>query len=200
MSGYTGYLAGVELDHTQDILADLMNVIVGGLRPPFILAKFEGDAAFVFGRSDGIDGSAVQDAVEGTYFAFKRRLRDIHHATTCECNACTLIPSLDLKFIVHDGIIARQTVADREEVVGSDVIPDRRCSKATAAESWRRVQGRRDLRHIYGADIASRPPRCRSPSVGGVPLPDIPQMTSKFAEIVPRPHLQGNSVPIAAIR
>ena len=29
---------------------------------------------------------------------------------------------------------------------------------------------------------------------------DIPQMTSKFAEIVPRPHLQGNSVPIAAIR
>ncbi len=31
-------------------------------------------------------------------------------------------------------------------------------------------------------------------------LADIPQMTSKFAEIVPRPHLQGNSVPIAAIR
>ena len=31
-------------------------------------------------------------------------------------------------------------------------------------------------------------------------LTDIPQMTSKFAEIVPRPHLQGNSVPIAAIR
>ena len=93
MSGYTGYLAGVELDHAQDILAYLMNVIVGGLRPPFILAKFEGDAAFVFGRSDGIDGSAVQDAVEGTYFPFKRRLRDIHHATTCECNACTLCPS-----------------------------------------------------------------------------------------------------------
>ena len=32
------------------------------------------------------------------------------------------------------------------------------------------------------------------------PLADIPQMTSKFAEIVPRPHLQGDSVPIAAIR
>ena len=31
-------------------------------------------------------------------------------------------------------------------------------------------------------------------------LSDIPQMTSKFAEIVPRPHLQGSSVPIAAIR
>ena len=34
----------------------------------------------------------------------------------------------------------------------------------------------------------------------GIISTDIPQMTSKFAEIVPRPHLQVNSVPIAAIR
>ena len=33
ISGYTGYLAGVELDHAQDILADLITTVVGGLRP-----------------------------------------------------------------------------------------------------------------------------------------------------------------------
>ena len=27
--GYTGYLAGVELDHAQDILADLVSTVVG---------------------------------------------------------------------------------------------------------------------------------------------------------------------------
>ena len=37
-------------------------------------------------------------------------------------------------------------------------------------------------------------------SHGSMVSTDIPQMTSKFAEIVPGPHLQGNSVPIAAIR
>ena len=42
MSGYTGYLAGVELDRTQDILADLMNVIVGGLRPPYHSCQVRG--------------------------------------------------------------------------------------------------------------------------------------------------------------
>src|SRR6266566_5064599 len=36
ISGYTGYLAGVELDHAQDILADLIDTIVGALRPPFL--------------------------------------------------------------------------------------------------------------------------------------------------------------------
>ena len=46
ISGYTGYLAGVELDHAQDIISDLMDMVVKCLRPPFRLAKFEGDAAF----------------------------------------------------------------------------------------------------------------------------------------------------------
>jgi hypothetical protein len=43
------------------------------------------------------------ETVEATYFAFRRRLRDVVHATTCDCNACVLIPSLDLKFFVHSG-------------------------------------------------------------------------------------------------
>ena len=38
ISGYTGYLAGVELDHTQDILADLVGTVVTSLRPSFRLA------------------------------------------------------------------------------------------------------------------------------------------------------------------
>lgn len=41
ISGYTQYLAGVELDHAQDVLADLMNVVVGTLHPDFRLAKLE---------------------------------------------------------------------------------------------------------------------------------------------------------------
>jgi hypothetical protein len=45
VSGYTGYLAGVELDHAQDILADLISTIVGAMAP-FQLSKLEGDAAF----------------------------------------------------------------------------------------------------------------------------------------------------------
>ena len=48
ISGYTGFLAAVELDDAQDIIADLMDTVVKGLRPAFRLAKFEGDAAFVY--------------------------------------------------------------------------------------------------------------------------------------------------------
>jgi len=37
----TRYLAGVELDHAQDILADLVGTIVTALRPTFRLAKLD---------------------------------------------------------------------------------------------------------------------------------------------------------------
>jgi uncharacterized protein YndB with AHSA1/START domain len=122
ISGYTSYLAGVELDHAQDILADLTDVVVRALRPPFRLAKLEGDAAFAYVVTDTIDGSALQDSIEGCYLAFRRRLRDISQASQCDCNACVLIPRLDLKFVVHHGPIAKQRMAGREELVGRDVI------------------------------------------------------------------------------
>jgi hypothetical protein len=33
ISGYTGYLAGVELDHAQDILADLTDAVAAAPEP-----------------------------------------------------------------------------------------------------------------------------------------------------------------------
>ena len=129
ISGYTGFLAGAELDHAQDILADLVSTVVRGVRPPFRLSKLEGDAAFVHLAGDAIDPSRLLDTVEATYFAFRRRLRDIKQSTTCDCNACVLMPHLDLKFVVHHGSVIHQRVAGREELVGSDVIVTHRLLK-----------------------------------------------------------------------
>ena len=122
ISGYTGYLAGVELDHAQDILADLMGTIVSALRPSFRLAKLEGDAAFTFAITEKLDGSLLLDTIERCYFRFRRRRRDVRQATSCECNACVRIPDLNLKFVVHHGTILRQRVAGHEELLGPDVI------------------------------------------------------------------------------
>jgi len=134
IAGYSGYLAGVELDHAQDILADLVGVIVGALRPTFKLAKLEGDAAFVWVPADTVDGPGLQDIIEGCYFAFQRRIRDIRQASTCECNACSRIPGLDLKFVAHHGSVARQRMAGREELVGSDVVVVHRLLKNRVSE------------------------------------------------------------------
>ena len=122
ISGYTGYLVDVELDHAQDILADLVGAVVTALRPSFRLAKLEGDAAFMYMTAEKVDGSMLLDTIERCYFGFRRRRRDVRQATACECNACVRIPDLDLKFVVHHGAAIHQKVAGREELLGSDVI------------------------------------------------------------------------------
>lgn len=135
ISGYTTYISGTELDHSQDILADLIGTIVGALRPMFRLAKLEGDAAFTYAFTETIDGSALQDAIERCYFAFRRRLRDIGQASQCDCNACMRIPSLDLKFVAHHGQVVRQRVAGREELAGADVVVAHRLLKNDVRET-----------------------------------------------------------------
>jgi uncharacterized protein YndB with AHSA1/START domain len=135
ITGYTSYLAGVELDHAQDILADLTDTVVRALRPTFRLAKLEGDAAFMYVITEVVDGSILQDTVERCYFSFRRRLRDIGQESRCDCNACTFIPRLDLKFVVHHGPIARQRMAGREELVGRDVIVVHRLLKNSVQDS-----------------------------------------------------------------
>jgi uncharacterized protein YndB with AHSA1/START domain len=134
ISGYTGYLADVELDHAQDILADLIGAVVTALRPNFRLAKLEGDAAFTFMAAETLDGSMLLDAIERCYFGFRRRRRDVGQATSCECNACSRIPDLDLKFVVHHGEAILQKVAGRQELLGSDVILVHRLLKNEVVE------------------------------------------------------------------
>ena len=98
ISGYTSYLAGVELDHAQDIIADLMDTVVKSLRPSFRIAKFEGDAVFLFAVGDKFDGSLLQDSIESAYFASgsgsatssRRRLASARPVTECSNSTSSL--------------------------------------------------------------------------------------------------------------
>ena len=81
-----------------------------------------------------IDGSLLLDTIERCYFGFRRRRRDVRQATSCECNACSRIPDLDLKFVVHHGEAIHQKVAGRQELLGSDVIVVHRLLKNEVVE------------------------------------------------------------------
>jgi hypothetical protein len=134
ISGYTAYLQGTELEHAQDVLADLLETIIAEIEPPFTVSKLEGDAVFAYMPEDDLDVSRLFDVVDATYFAFRRRLRDVVHSTTCDCNACVLIPSLDLKFLVHSGEYVIRRIGRSEELTGSDVVLVHRLLKGTASE------------------------------------------------------------------
>ena len=137
LTGYTAYLSGSEIEHAPAIAGDLLETIVGRLEPPYRLAKLEGDAAFLFVEDGRADGSLLLDAIEASYLAFRRRLRSIDQATTCDCNSCRLAPRLDLKVFIHHGTFVWSRIAGRDELAGSDVIIVHRLLKGTGAAEAR---------------------------------------------------------------
>ncbi len=122
ISGYTSYLAGVELDHAHGVLADLLETIVGSFKTLLTISKLEGDAVFAYVPAARIGrGETLFELVEATYLAFRDQVEAVRRRTTCTCNACRAIPSLDLKFIVHYGEYMVQNIAGIHELVGSPV-------------------------------------------------------------------------------
>src|SRR5512147_1623818 len=140
ISGYTSFVAGTELDHSHEILSDLLETICAEIEKLLTIHKLEGDAVFAYAPEAIISrGETILELIESTYLAFRDRQTIIKRSTTCTCRACQNIPSLDLKFIVHHGDYIIQQVRDIREMVGSDVNLIHRLSKnhVTDATGWR---------------------------------------------------------------
>jgi len=140
ISGYTSYVAATELEHAQAILAELLELIIGRMTSLLILSKLEGDAVFTYAPDNKLQrGETLLELVEATYVAFRDKTEVMRRHTTCECNACRAIPTLDLKFIVHHGDYIVQHIAGISELVGSDVNLVHRLLKNHVSEQtgWR---------------------------------------------------------------
>jgi hypothetical protein len=140
ISGYTSFVAGTELEHSHEILSDLLSTICERIESLLTLHKLEGDAVFAYAPETKIQrGETLLELIESTYAAFRDKQVSMKRGTTCTCRACQNIPSLDLKFIAHHGDYILQRVRDIREMVGSDVNLVHRLLKNHVSEStgWR---------------------------------------------------------------
>jgi hypothetical protein len=126
ISGYTTFVTQTEMDHSWEILHELLEVMVRSAEGRMEVSQVEGDAIlFISGLSD----EEVVKTAEDTFIGFHRRRRDMVAVTTCPCNACQRIDILKLKFIIHRGRFSRQRLGGVEQLHGTDVIVPHRLSK-----------------------------------------------------------------------
>jgi uncharacterized protein YndB with AHSA1/START domain len=122
ITGYTQYLSASELEHAQQTLTALLNLLVRNTKAPLILSRLAGDAVISYGLAENfVQSQTFVEIIETTYVSFRRAIELMTRNTTCPCNACRNIPSLDLKFFVHFGEFAVQKLDAHDELIGSDV-------------------------------------------------------------------------------
>ena len=128
ISGYTAYMAGVEHEHSIEILGELIETIANSFDGRLSIDQLEGDAiCATTERTDPV----IVDWLHETFGLFHNRLRDIRELSTCPCRACKGAGDLGLKFILHRGTFSRQQIGGRVQLYGNDVNLVHRLAKNT---------------------------------------------------------------------
>lgn len=131
----------------------MLNGIISFLTPASKLAEVEGDAVFAYSTDPDIgpnscaeDGDSqsrlaelVPDLIEGLYYSFRDKKNSFYRARTCECKACQMAASLDLKFVAHYGEYIMNNVGGKNKPLGPSVNIALRLLKnhVTEATGWR---------------------------------------------------------------
>jgi hypothetical protein len=135
ISGYTAFLRAVAQAHAADmaagtfvpkaypLLGSLLDGIIERIAPPFAISKLEGDAVFGFAPEDQLRlrSQSILDCLAACYEAFRARLDTARDLMTCNCDACSSIAGLDLKFVLHHGEYVLQSIGGHQELLGPDV-------------------------------------------------------------------------------
>jgi class 3 adenylate cyclase len=146
ISGYTGFMSGVEQEHGVDfsggipaaygILGALLDTVINGIAPDFSLVKLEGDAVFAAAPAGSLDGQGdmVLAMIGATYRAFVESRTRAIPANDHVCTACPAVAHLDLKVVLHRGQAVRQSVGSGSDLLGPAVTIAHRLLKNTVRE------------------------------------------------------------------
>jgi hypothetical protein len=98
VSGFTAFVTTTELEHGSDIIATLLDEVIGHLSPPLEIQEIEGDAVFALAGADfELPHTRLLAVLEEAFAAFKSRQQAMQAAEECQCGACQQIGTLDLK-------------------------------------------------------------------------------------------------------
>jgi len=134
ISGYTRFmrLNHFSMAHAQYAISALLQSVIaaaGKLRP----AKVEGDAVMLCGwcdsRPDAVSGDEVAATTADILNAFYNKRAELLRDNVCRCNACGNLEQLDLKIIVHRGVVFAYDLQGGEELSGLTVIVAHRLLK-----------------------------------------------------------------------
>jgi len=136
ISGFTSFVAGSELEHSQHILNEILKLIVNKFTPVFTLAEVEGDAVFVYAPVEKFSrGEIILEIIENCYYTFRDNKATLKRLITCNCKACEMVHTLDLKFIIHSGEYVLNDIAGKLKPLGTPVNVVHRLLKNKVSET-----------------------------------------------------------------
>ncbi|MCI5058562.1 MAG: DUF2652 domain-containing protein [Flavobacteriales bacterium] len=129
ISGFTNFQSSVEIEHSTHIISELLEILIKTNRLNFKVSEIEGDAILFYRLGDPPSFREMNEQVEEMFMEFHRHLYLYKRDRICQCGACCNAELLDLKFILHSGEIALNSIGKHQKIIGPDVTAAHRLLK-----------------------------------------------------------------------
>ena len=133
ISGFTQFVKTTEIEHSQHVIAELLEVLIDANTLDLELAEIEGDALFFYKENIQLTQQSLLDQIESMFTAFYSHLKILEKNRVCSCNACASAPKLELKIIAHAGDLQFIDVKGNRKPFGQVVIETHRLLKNSIA-------------------------------------------------------------------
>ncbi len=134
ISGFTNFVNTTEVEHSQHVIAELLEILIDANSNDLQLAEVEGDALFFYQEGEIPSLENLLWKAENMFTAFYSHLKLMETNRICPCNACSSAPDLNLKIIAHSGEVQFISVQDSRKPFGSEVIEVHRLMKNSVEE------------------------------------------------------------------
>ncbi|WP_378178102.1 DUF2652 domain-containing protein [Aquimarina sp. SS2-1] len=135
ISGYTQFVQTTEIEHSQHVIAELLEVLIKANTQKLRLAEVEGDALFFYKEEEVPSQEKLLAQIETMFTAFYSHLKLLEKNRICPCNACATAANLQLKIIAHCGELQFITVQEKRKPFGQIVIESHRLLKNSVSSN-----------------------------------------------------------------
>lgn len=122
ISGFTNFVKATDIQHSQHIISELLEVLLDSNQLGLTMAEIEGDAILFYKEGDLPTAAELMTQAENMFLAFHEHLRYYDTHRICQCGACSSASRLSLKFVAHGGQIGFVELKNIRKPHGEDVI------------------------------------------------------------------------------
>lgn len=134
IGGFTRFVTETEVDHSQHIIKELLELLVDANQINLEVSEFEGDAVLFFRTGSQPTLAELLAQAKRMFLEFHAHLRQLEVMRVCECGACTQASRISLKFIVHVGPARTMQVKGHSKFIGKSIIVAHRLLKNSVQE------------------------------------------------------------------
>ncbi len=134
ISGFTKFVTKCEINHSNHIISNLINIILNSNRLKLKVSEIEGDAVLFYIKGVPPKKEEIIQLSKRMFIEFHKILNAMERNFFCKCGSCSTASGLTLKFIAHYGVCKEVSIHNATKLIGSDVILAHRLLKNSIPE------------------------------------------------------------------